>query len=111
MIELLNNSVTIIAGILSAFFLTMAIARRMARKRLAAQTKPAPVEERYTVVDPFEPVDETAVKTDSEPAELKSKDPVPDSASPARAPNLVEYRPKSRTAVPDNAETSGYVWE
>jgi len=111
MIELLNNPVTVIAGILSAFFLVMAIGRRRARKHLEEQTRPAPAEERYTVVDPFEPVDDNTVKAmDTEPTESKSMETAPDSTAPGKARHLVEYRPKPRTASPDNPKTPGYVW-
>jgi len=111
MIELLNNPVTVIAGILSAFFLVMAIGRRRARKHLEEQARPAPAEERYTVVDPYESVDENTIKADPVPAKSKPMDSALDSTVPEKARHLVEYRPKPKTASPDNPKTPGYVWE
>ncbi len=117
MMDLLYNPVTVIAGILSVFFILMAYGRRIARKRLSAQTKPPPAEERYTIVDPFEPVAETTEKTEpaareSTPAVPPSPEPTaPDPAAPGKTQHLVEYKPQARPAAPDNSETSGYVWE
>ena len=107
MMELLKNPVTIIAGILSLFFLLMAFGRHVAKKRLAAPPKALRKDEHYTFVDPYETAPPEAVAQSSgTPGE-----PADDTATGETTPHLKEYRPASSNAQPGQSAAAGYLWE
>lgn len=111
MIELLGNPVTIIAGILSVFFLAMGVARRAARRRADAGMA-NPDDARYQIYDPYKtPAGTEATASVEPPPPTPGLDePTPPPPQPAGS-LFKEYRPAAQAANDASVDTDGYVWE
>jgi hypothetical protein len=102
MIELFRNPVTVIFGLLAAFFVAMSFGRHVVRKRNrlgdAAQGKP------YNVSDPYA---EPEVAT----AEELPAGQVPASRPAKRYFNEFGASDSAASSAGRDANASGYVWE
>ena len=107
MIELMQNPVTIIFGLLAVFFIFMSFGRHVVRKRnkLALRTNEKP----YKLSDPYVEQDELLSQESLTPAQPSNFS----AASPTDSKSyFAQYTGYSKVKGPYSPESaSGYIWE